>query len=69
MRYGRGRFHPAPWNGAGLPAPVVNLTFLAHSCDHYEAGVTLSIAALTNNVQNARYVSDIFAKEEKIVDE
>ncbi len=21
----RGRFHPAPWNGAGLPAPFVNL--------------------------------------------
>jgi hypothetical protein len=20
----RGRFHPAPWNGAGLPAPVYN---------------------------------------------
>ncbi len=20
VRYGRGRFHPAPWNGAGLPA-------------------------------------------------
>ena len=24
VRYGRGRFHPAPWNGAGLNAPVVN---------------------------------------------
>ena len=22
VRYGRGRFHPAPWNGAGLPTPV-----------------------------------------------
>ncbi len=21
VRYGRGRFHPAPWNGAGLPPP------------------------------------------------
>jgi len=23
VRYGLGRFHPAPWNGAGLPAPFV----------------------------------------------
>ncbi len=23
VRHGRGRFHPAPWNGAGLPAPSV----------------------------------------------
>jgi hypothetical protein len=22
MRQGMGRFHPAPWNGAGLPAPL-----------------------------------------------
>jgi len=47
----------------------INLTFLAHSCDHYEAGVTLSIAALETTGQNERYVSGIFANEEKIVDE
>ncbi len=25
VRGERGRFHPAPWNGAGLPAPTVNM--------------------------------------------
>ncbi len=30
VRYGLGRFHPAPWNGAGLPAPFINPNMYTH---------------------------------------
>ncbi len=41
VRYGRGRFHPAPWNGAGLPAPVVK---------YYRSGRILLVSMVSSHL-------------------